>query len=295
MTKQFNPAMFNQSAMRGPTLIALPQIDWKKTWLTTSKACAEAGWFAKELTIVGTGIAILATLEAFSASYAFETASQRHMIETLWGAYPREALQMSALTMACGIAGFVFMRRSSLLLEDFRREVRRRGKDARKIALGFVAVAIWYAGCAFTYEQRMTDHERYIGSAAESADANVIAHPGRYDVTERQEARDRAGRLGMKPGVINVPDIGPFGLAAFLHALVMWSAGAMRRPTKVTWHERKAIEDGYEREDKKRALEQYRRDKLAQEKRQASVGTWLKNELSGLIKVLATPAGQRVA
>jgi len=289
MNTHFNPSMF---ASKGPFASpdASMHFDWKRFWLDTSKIVTGAGWGLKELTLVGIGVATLGVLEAFSASYAFEVASQRHLIGTPWGEYPREALQMSALTVTCGVAAFLFQRRSSLLLEDFRRDVRRRGREARRIALGFVAICIWYAGCAFTYEQRMVEHENYLAGPMVTEDRETLAGLNGYVYPDdRARAEGRVERLGAKPGTVNLPDIGPLGLAAFLHALVMWSAGAMRRPTKVTWQEREVIEDGYVRDDKKRALEQFRRDKLRVERQERSLGSWVLREITGLRKALLEP------
>jgi len=156
--------------------------------------------------------------------------------------------------------------------------------------LGFVAICIWYAGCAFTYEQRMVEHENYLAGPMVTEDRETLAGLNGYvDPVDRARAEGRVERLGAKPGTVNLPDIGPLGLAAFLHALVMWSAGAMRRPTKVTWQEREVIEDGYVRDDKKRALEQFRRDKLRVERQERSLGSWVLREITGLRKALLEP------
>ena len=202
------------------------------------------GW-AREAPIMLGLFTVAATVEAFSARYALETAST-----------PILGWLKVLLMGACALMMLLGFQRASLLSDDPREEVRKRALQARLCAFGFMAVSIAGAAGAFAYERQTREYAVYTASKAFAEDQKIAASFDHSDL-EREEARQR-----MQPPAVAQRQFGDFLFPLLLHGLAAAAAGAMRAPVPLKRGEAEAIANA-----KAEAVQREKRNAAARERR----------------------------
>lgn len=225
----------------------------------------EFGWRGANLLLLVLGLALLTSLEAWSAWYAWASAPKTDLWMTPFGDIPRAALIHASISAVCGLSAFVAMAFAGIMGLDERAQVRNQAGAARLVALCMMLVPVGNLAGAINMDHRLAQWDAYVASPAYAADQDLV-HDSRADTRAKADVS-----LRLVPPTQAEFDPLAYAIAVFLHAMTVLLAG-IRLPAPITQAEREAIErQRLERiEEAKRLARNARRREMRKAKAKAS-------------------------
>lgn len=195
----------------------------------------ELGWRSANVLMLVLGLTLLASLEMWSAWYAWASAPKGDVWVTPFGDLPRAAFIHTTISVACGLAAFVAMAFAGVLIQDERPRVRAQAIGALPVACAMMLVPIGNLAGAINMDHRLAEWGAYIASPAYAADQAILADPMADNRLQAEVA------LRVIPPTKADFDPTAYGIAVFLHLMTVMLAG-VRLAAPITQAERDAME-----------------------------------------------------
>lgn len=204
--------------------------------LNVSELAREFGWRGANVLMLVLGLTLLASLETWSAWYAWASAPKTDVWAVpLIGDIPRAALIHATISAVCGLAAFVAMAFAGILSLDERPQVRGQAFGARLIALAMMLVPIGNLAGAINMDHRLAAWDAYVASPAYELDKEIVADK----MADSHLKADTS--LKLVPPTQAEFDPLAYAIAVFLHAMTALLAGVRLAPP-ITQAERDAME-----------------------------------------------------
>lgn len=194
------------------------------------------GWRSANMLILALGFVSLASLETWSAWYAWASAPKTDLWTVPYlGSVPRAALIHALISAVFGASAFVAIAASSILNLDERPHVRKQATNARVVGLAMMLVPIGNLAGAINMDHRLAAWDAYVASPAYTADQEIV-NDSRADTRAKAEVS-----LRLVPPTQAEFDPLAYAIAVFLHAMTALLAGVRLAPP-ITAAEREAME-----------------------------------------------------